>query len=172
MGLRSKLDLEGIRNIRANIDATLEVALVATARQIAADAAERAPKDTKFLAESIHVTALDFSDYDISRIAAMEEFAKAKAAGETPKGVKIGPNTEYKFFPEIRPTAPKVVFVCVGAEHGINNELGIRGRQPFLAAAVYENRGLLSAQVRTAMNGLSVRSVVTKPKSLKKAVNG
>lgn len=161
MADKSKLIIDKLEKLRSRLNVAVKIAVTATAIQIASDAAENAAKDTEFLAESIYVSSTEFSSYGSSYESSNAKFNAAKAIGRTPKGVRLGPNSQYGFFPEIKPTDPREVWVVVGAYHGIFNEKGIQGRKPFLTPAVYANRTTLTDNVRKSIDGLSVKSKVT-----------
>lgn len=165
---RTYLNVEGLQNIRKGLHTAIRSAQLNTAYAIAAQAAQNAPKDTEFLAESIHVVAEDFSDYEISFNVSQERFAVAKAAGVTPKGRRLGPKSEYIFLPEIRPTNPDDVWIVVGAKHGTSIENDPKRKRPYFGPAVYANRGTYTNEIRNALDGLSVKATITKSKLLEK----
>ena len=160
---KSRLNVDGLRNIRANLKTTVDAALISTARKIAADAARLAPKDIEYLAESIYVASAEHSEYEFSRNVAQDKYEQAKAVGQTPKGRYVG---SYRFFPESKPTDPREVWVVVGAVHGNSVENGVHTKQPFLTPAVYKNRGTLTNEIREGLDGLSVKAVLSSSKRI------
>lgn len=160
---RSKLDTKGIENIRRNIGNAKQSAIINTARAVAIDAANRAPVDTEYLRESIHITTINYTEYPISFASSTEQYQKYRAIGKTPKGRYLGPRSEnsYEFLPETRPAVLGEAFVVVGARHGFANERDPRFGKPYLVPALNANRGRLSKEIRNALNGISVRSNIS-----------
>lgn len=157
----SRLNVKGIHNIIQKLDAAIEVGLINTGHEIAYTASEKARKDTHYLAESIHVTAKDYqAEYDIAKQSSTERFEESLQNGRTPKGRRVGPKSRksYRFFDPLVPTETGVVFVTVGAVHGMNIENGTHVRKPFLAPAVYQHRGTLTKHIRDAVSGVAVEA--------------
>jgi len=157
---RVRLDTSGFTTITAMVNAAAKTAILETAISIRDEAKSLAPVDTEYLKESIYVVSEDHSDYDEARSKSQEKYDLAKAAGSTPKGIRMTSGMRYNFFPSIAPENPMEVWVVVGAEHGEPNEYGTpnRGAQAFLTPAVWNHRAYLSNAIRVAYKGLSVKA--------------
>ena len=159
MPQRTRLNIEGIANIRARLEGAVQEAIMLTAIATRDLAKEEAPKDTEALAESIHIVSHNYSDYQESMASARIKWETAKAAGVTPKGVRIGPNEQFSGLPEIRPPNTSETWVVVGMPYGIDNEYGTvrRGAKPFLRPALLANRKTLTDAIKVAVNDLVVK---------------
>jgi hypothetical protein len=155
---RVRLDLKGLETLRTRLDATIAVALVNTAIIIRDEAKVLAPKDTTALAESIHIATFENSDYEEAMSSAESKFEAAKSVGQSPKGVRIGPDQKWARLPEVRPDNSSEVWVVVGAAYGADIEFNPRNPQPYLTPATLNNKATLTNQIRLAINGLSVKA--------------
>ena len=155
---RNRLNLKAIQKIRTNVRAAIRSATFNTALQVAADAAELAPKDTTYLRESIYVSTANFSGYEASLASSTDQFNSAVAVGKTPKGRYISnySKSRYQSFEKVTTENPDEAIVVVGARHGIFAEFSSREGKRFLEKAIYMNRGRLTEEIRDSLNGLCV----------------
>jgi hypothetical protein len=156
------MNVRGLQVLKDKITQSLGTATMVGAQALKDKAYEIAEKDTGFMAESIHIVGVDYSEYAEAKANAEILSAQAFKLGRTPKGVRISKKSRYNFFDEVRPENPEELWVVVGAVHGMANEEGHQGRKPFMSPAVATTSKVFANEIKTIYSGLLVKAVITK----------